>query len=362
MSSGSSRPVEAEPVNRPIAIVLAVASLLAAGCIQAPEDLDSASAEPQPLPDQEGTMTGEETTEESSSLCLGSSGVSLPDLPVYCAKRTVTVTGEMTLSSLPVAVSTGFADVALVTGEEGTWSLVAEIEAAGATEDIARANLAAIGLAWSIGPAGEHFLEILQDSDETSFSSQRATILVTLPASPLYDVAVSTSSGDAAVAGFDAESLVLSSSSGDLVAEGVEATALSMSTSSGDVGLKGEAFSVSLDSSSGDIAAEVDAAQLVASTSSGDIGADVRTIRDGAIALDSSSGDIVLKLVEDDERGYDLVADTSSGDIQIELQDGDLDTNEDGDEAAFVTDGYSRREIRTSIAIDTSSGDIAVGA
>lgn len=152
------------------------------------------------------------------------------------------------------------------------------------------------------------------------FSSMSLILEIAVPDGPMNPMIIRTSSGDITVS--------------ELALEGVE-----IGTSSGRIDLR------SIQSMAG---------RSVFESSSGDISLDIARL-DGDLRLDSSSGDITVRLPTD--AGFELAADTSSGDIAVEFPmavSGSIASNNRDDVNATVGAGTHH------LSVDTSSGDIRV--
>lgn len=351
-------------MKRTTSTLLVLATLLATGCIELPADMDAARAggfDPVGLPPQEGTMTADEDVEERENLCLTEGQFSLPRAPLHCVTRTTTVTGRMTLSSLPFEVRSDTGDVEVVPSDAGSWSLVFTVTSSGATPDEARAGLDETEVSWSIdGAIGHHLLASAIHRDQDEIDRNRILVQLALPPGALYAGFVSTSTGDATVGGLRCESLTASTSTGDILVENVRAAVLRTSASTGDTRVTGEFSALDASASTGDVDLAADAVDVRASTSTGDVTATITPTASGRIDLGASTGSIVLTVPEDDRHGYRIEAETSTGKATIALRDGETTTSEDHDRASFTTSGFARRAIATVVMLDTSTGDITV--
>lgn len=364
-------------MKQAIPILFVLASLLAAGCIELPEEMQGtqgrdwpSAADDEPtstndirLPPQEGRMTAEESTEESETLCLGRGPISLPDLPIYCATRVTTVAGDMTLTSLPFEILADTGDVEVVAGDEGAWSVVFTVSASGSTPEAARARLDRTVIEWSIEGERGHRLHASAQHEDRSTGlepSNDVSIVVTLPAGALYGGFVSTSTGDAGVGGLSFEALVVSTSTGDIAVSDVRASILKSSASTGSASITGKFGRIVASASTGDIDVEAETVDADVSTSTGSITAALTPTATGHFDLGASTGEVELRVPEAARHGYDVEAEASTGTVKILLEDGDVKTSEDRDEASFTTSGFARRAVRTTVSLDTSTGDITV--
>lgn len=328
---------------RTITIATALLALGLAGCIAPPappEDLERAAVLPPAEPG--GTMTREERQDTTrTELCLANTSLRFPEPQPYCARRHVVVGGDLTLTSLPAAISSGVGDVVVEAGEDDAWTLEAVIVASGATERDAADRAASIAVVSDIGVAGAHALRVeLETPQELSFT--RVTLTLRLPETTLYDLSVDAGSGDVRLAGLRTTATNVDSGSGDVeIGDGWLAEALEADTGSGDI--------------EADVAARI----VSLSTGSGDVEARIEPTGTGTLAVTTGSGDIELALPEGPQRGYDLVATTGSGDIEFHLKDGDVRSSGEH-ESSFVTRSLSTRAIRTTGTLSTGSGDVAV--
>jgi hypothetical protein len=354
-------------MKQAIPILLILASLLGAGCIELPEEMQTSGSsggsaeptrtEPRPLPPQRGTMSAHESHEDTDITCPP--GISVPDIGPFCAQRILTVEGDMTLTSLAASVSLVSGDVQVVPSAEGVWSLVATIQTRGLTPQMARDRLDG-QLIWSIdGPDG-YALDVRREPTGVVYGGS-VDVLIMLPASAIYEGSFTTTSGDVGVDGLAFEGLKVASTSGDIAIRDVRASTLDAETSSGDVEVEGAVGRLVGKTASGDIEIDARVAEVELKSSSGSIDARLETSRSGSMNVETSSGDAILELAESPTRGYDLQARTGSGDIEIRLSDGTLEQDgEDAREATFRTSSYDRRDIRSSVSIRTSSGDVLV--
>jgi len=144
-----------------------------------------------------------------------------------------------------------------------------------------------------------------------------------------------TGSGQCRLDGFDGEQLDCDTGSGQIRIESVQAERVKLDTGSGDI----EATGVVTD-------------RLDADTGSGDVRveADGRSLR--SVRADTGSGDVRLSLGP--EAAFDLRADTGSGRIESGYEDAEPIRRRN----EIV--GYRRGDGRTSIRVDTGSGDVRV--
>ncbi len=339
-------------------ILTLVAMLALAGCITPPESIEPASTVELP-PTADGRMTGEESETRDSTICLDR-GISLPDLQLQCATRVVTVEGILEIDTLPVVLTTNSGDIRVTTGEEGQWSLITTIVAGGATEDDARAKLDDVIVTWSIKDALGHKLTAELERTTTTGNGPRVEMVATLPPSVIYGITLAASSGDLVLEKLDLKGAHISASSGDITVEGVAGELVNVETSSGDITLADlKVDRLLAKSTSGDIEVAAKTGTATLASTSGDITAKLTPTKTGAYAISATSGDIELTLPESNRHGYDLSADVTSGDITISLVDGKTSGSEE--HKRFQTDRLAGRDIRTGVAISSTSGDIDVG-
>ena len=326
--------------------VLTITTLLAAaalaGCIAPPQDDSVESAAVLPPPDSGGKMTREsEDDSTSTSPCLVPT-ISLPGASPYCAERQVAVSGVLTLTSLPVIIDGGSADIFVETGDAEEWLATFIITAQGATGDEAEDRAEAISVTADIGEPGAHVLTISYAVPDNTPAS--VDILLRLPAATLYEMLVDTGSGDVELSGLRTTTTTVDGGSSDItISDGWLAQMLTVDVGSGDMNLDLDVRSATLDAGSGDITATL------------------RTTASGAIQIGTGSGSVDLALVEDKRHGYDVALNTGSGDSTISLKDGRVQS-EDDEDVAFSTTGFATREIRTIVAVGTGSGDVTVTA
>lgn len=310
-------------------LILSIAFLvLAAGCI-APDARDPPGATRAASTSSAGTMTAEETRSDATSLCV--EGLSVNGNTVYgpfCATRTVTVKGEMSLDRLPVSLRAFAGDVKVRSGAEGKWSFVAQLVARGSTPDDATAHLSDIAFSWSHGSDGAHALEILAKQNGSNSAGVSASIDLTLPASLVVDLAASSGSGDISVVDVPTSRLVLSAGSGKLSAKTI-ATEVALKTGSGDI-----------------------SAQLTPGGS-------------GLWAISTGSGSSTIQVPETGDLGYDVTVSTGSGKSEIKLQDGSASacpSSGSCNHRTFQTNGFRERLVQTQLRVSAGSGDVSISA
>lgn len=313
-----------------VASIVLVLALFAAGCIAPPEDGGATGAR---TANRGGEMTSQEKQAEDKVALCGSGGLpSIGGDGSFCAERVIDVTGTIGgISRMDVSLASFNGDVDLTGGKEGEWSLKAVLWARGATEDEARAKLENIEFAWSHTDGSSHFLEAKAEH-KSGARGVSAQISAVLPRTMALVVVAATSNGNVAV-------------------EDVGTEGLSASTSNGNV--------------------EVDASvtQVQLATSNGNIAGTLRPTASGRWDAGTSNGGISLKVPEDAAHGYEITAATSNGKVEFDLRDGQTsrsgpsnpyyDPQNDGH---FVTDGFARRAIQTTVTLGSSNGSITVGS
>ena len=312
--------------THPTLFVLAILAI--AGCIEVPaseRETFSAAAVPD---DRVDGMTAEETKEDSIVACNPGSTLDLP--PGTCAQRILAVEGRIGVDRLPVQLVTNNGGFIVRAGEGDAWSLLATIVVRGPTEDMARDGL---DTAWEWGHEAEGghavyarpvpLAEGVPGLRALSTSVVSATYELTLPSWIVLDVQGLTTNGEALVDGF-------------------EMGEVDIETTNGEIALAGAASDVRLATSNGEIVARL-----------------TPTAR-GSWSFSTTNGEILLGVPEGRSYGYDVAARTQNGDVEILLEDGQVVETEDG--ATFRTDGYDDRALRTSVELQTSNGEIVVGA
>lgn len=331
-----------------------------AGASTPPEMRDVASPG-----EDDAWMTAEESVAEEEALAPG-----LP--PWYAATRVHTIEGDLALDALPVLLSTTAGDVTVSVGESGRWRLVATLEGRGLTAEDARRDRDRFSFSWAHEDAGEHFVQgvVAREDAPTAagpvtlgaFTLGRATLALTVPPEVALALAIGTSSGDVSVEGVRGSSASLDTSSGDVTASGIAFHSIEIGASSGDVRVGDATLRfLTVGVSSGDVTLDVAGVEEASvDASSGDVEATLAPARDGSLVVGTSSGDVRVRVPEDATRGYDALATATSGEVSIALSDGRVTTNEDRDEASFVTDGFARRDVRSRIVLSATSGDVTL--
>lgn len=321
-----------------------------------------------------------------------------PDGGLWKASQTIRIDndfGGADRSIVQIAQTVG--DVVVRPSPDGDYHYVLELVGMGTTQQEAEASLDSID--WShdddLADGTLHLTTTVKSDLQTSVSCSivimdirictgtgwTATLVAELPPGPSHSLSIDTSSADIAVSGLGGSRLVMDSSSGDATVsdvrfgtvvrdassgdttvDGVQAARLVHDSSSGDLEVFGGTVdSVRTETSSGDVTMELRIRDLTHSSSSGDLVADLVPRADGGMQVSTSSGDVTIDLAPGAAHGYHIIADTSSGDIDVDVEDGDVES-EDEDHMEVRTSGFNRRDIRTSLSIDTSSGDITVEA
>ena len=144
-----------------------------------------------------------------------------------------------------------------------------------------------------------------------------------------------TGSGDIHLRDFDGESISCDTGSGDIYVEGAVVREIDADTGSGEIQIENsEIERFTGDTGSGDIYLEVDGSRLV------------------SVSADTGSGDVTLVLGPD--ASFDARADLASGDIVSRYKDA---------EAIYHRReliGFRRGSGRTTISVDTGSGDLVL--
>jgi hypothetical protein len=311
--------------------------------------------------------------------------------PGSYARRTITISndfGGASLGTLFAGVESGTITVVPGEGEDST--IVAVLEARGATEQEARDALDRVELTHDdlLEADGLHLTTLVRERPAQQVlpgvtinvgTWAQVDLTITLPAGPAYDLTADASSGDIDVSGLRGPMMQFTTSSGSLSARDLNVGMLTVETSSGDIDLAtvqadileaslssgdltGEELRVGkavADLSSGSITLEGVFDTLEADAGSGTIDVEAHALASGAYTLSASSGDINLQLLTGPMRAYHVTADTSSGTVQVDLEDSDTIDEED-DFAEVVSDGFDDAAIKTVVEIETGSGNIEV--
>lgn len=313
--------------------ILASASILLAGCIQAPEGETPASThDARAIPDDdlvppvdriEG-MSAEETAEDAVGICPDN-GITIPP-GGWCGERTLLVEGRIGLDRLPlVDLRSVNGDVEIREGAGDAWSFLAVVKTRGLTEEDARRALDE-GWSWSHedGEGGHHV-----KASPT-------------PRIPLVGAGVTQLEYVLVLPGWVAlDEVLVSSTNGDLHVTGFKMGTLRLDTTNGDVVARGRADDVSV------------------STTNGEIEAVLLPVKGGAWSFRTTNGDVELVASEHLSRGYDVEGRTTNGEVEILLTQGKV-KDEDRNHKTFRTDGYEQRSVRTEIDLASTNGGITV--
>jgi hypothetical protein len=296
-----------------------------AGCIQPPGDLDDV-ADRAPDARTGGTMTGEETRRDDSTLCT--EGIDLSTDQRFCATRVITVTGTLSgFSSLDVGLETFNGDVQVLEGPAGKWGFVATLEGRGASAEAATAQVDSIDFTWSHEGDGGHFVTVVAEH-EGEARNLEAAIVLTMPRDLVMTVVAATSNGNVELAG-KTDKLALTTSNGDVIARSV-------------------------------------ATQTSLTTSNGKIDAELTPAGDARWVLTTSNGDVLLKVPEGGSYGYAITGTTSNGEVDYTLKDGEKGPCPEASEyytppcnhRTFETRGYRSREHQVQATLTTSNGGV----
>lgn len=337
--------------HRPLVVLALSLALLAVGCVGMTDDQTGdqpLDVQTQDRGDSDDQMSADEETREDE-------GVEPTKLPPFYSRKTITVSGDLTLETLPVILSTVNGEVTVQPGPSGSWELVATLTGRGESPEQAREQRERLTFLWSIGPAGDHALagQVLLEEDDvdegpiTLGSSGSATgdLALTVPEDVLLDLRAHTTNGDIDVSGLDTQALSLDTTNGEVTVSDTRASTLRVDTTNGAIDVEARGTEeVTLDTTNAEVAATL-------------VPAD-----DGTIEIDTTNGAIDLRVPEDDDHGYDAEADTTNGQVTIELEDGQTTYDEEREEASFTTSGYDDRRIQTRITLDSTNGDIRLGS
>lgn len=305
-----------------------------AGCIELPDesaqdsfasasasDPPAASDAPAPSDRVDGMTLERNDAEDTVALCDGG-GITVPPA-TYCATRTLSAGGRIGVDALPLQLLTVNGDVTLERSVDDVWTFDAVVKTRGMTEDEARRALDETWT-WSHTDGTRHHLHAAPNLSLPLLTGQlhSASYRVALPSWVLLDGLVE-------------------STNGDLDVLDLQWDALSLETTNGDLTLRGQGASAD------------------ATTTNGDIELDVRTSASGDFQLETTNGEIEVVLVESRDRGYDIEGRTSNGRVTIDLQDGDLGTDEKTHKT-YRTRDYDHRAIQTKLTLRTTNGDIDV--
>lgn len=335
--------------HRPLVVLALCLAMLTAGCIgmtdgqTGDQPLD---AQTQDRGDSDDQMSADEETQEDE-------GLEPTKVPPFYSRKTITVSGDLTLEALPAILSTVNGEVTVQPGPSDSWELVATLTGRGDSPEEAREQRERMTFLWSIGPAGDHALaaQVLLEEDDNdqgpitlSGSSATGDLDLTVPEDLLLDLRAQTTNGAIDVSGLDTPELSIDTTNGQVRVSDVRASILRVDTTNGaiDVDARGTE-DVTLDTTNADVSAALIPAE------------------DGTIEIDTTNGAIDLRVPEDADHGYDAEAETTNGQVTIELQDGRASYDEDREEATFVTAGYDDRLIQTRITLDSTNGGIQLG-
>lgn len=335
--------------QRPLVILALAMALLAAGCIGMTDDqatdrpLDSLTQDPGQSDDQ---MSASAQTREDE-------GAEPTQLPPFYARKTITVSGDISLDTLPVILATVNGEVTVEPGPAGSWELVATLTGRGESPEEAREQRDRMTFLWSIGPAGGHALaaQVLMEEDDSDpgpitlgGGQAEGDLRLTIPETLMLDLKAQATNGALEISGLETDRLTLDTTNADVTVRDVRASTLEVDTTNGRIDVEATATrEVHLDTTNGDIVARLAPGG------------------DGTIQAETTNGDIRISVPEDDRRGYDAEAETTNGEVTIRLQDGQATYDEDHEEATFRTDGYDRRDIRTEVHLGSTNGDIELG-
>jgi hypothetical protein len=181
------------------------------------------------------------------------------------------------------------------------------------------------------------------------------------PRGPLYNLGADTSNGGVRIEGLRGDSLTADTSNGDITLTDVAGSRVVADTSNGAIKARGfAATDATLDTSNGGIDVDGTADTIVLDTSNGAIDATLRPTATGHYTLDSSNGQVILKLKGDAQNGFDARASTSNGRATITLAGGEQVGSQEPEEAHVRTAGFPGRAIQTTVVVDTSNSDIRV--
>lgn len=192
-------------------------------------------------------------------------------------------------------------------------------------------------------------------------SGRGATIDLEIPRGPVYNLGADTSNGPITVHGLRAETVAVDTSNGPISVADVTADELNLDTSNGPITAKPFATGKGVfDTSNGPIDVQGTADDLTLDTSNGPIDARLQPAHSGHYGLDSSNGQILLKLKGDASTGFDATASTSNGQATISLLGGEPVGHQEDTDAHVRTAGYDGKAVRTSIGADTSNSDLRI--
>lgn len=336
--------------HRPLIVLALCLAMLAAGCIGMTDDRvgdQPLDVQTQDRGDSDDQMNAEEQTQEDE-------GVEPTQVPPFYSRKTITVSGDLTLEALPAILSTVNGEITVQPGPSDSWELVATLTGRGESPDQAREQRERMTFLWSIGPAGDHALagQVLLEEDETdagpitlgASGSATGDLALTVPEDVLLDLRAHTTNGPIDVSGLDTAELSIDTTNGQVTVSDVQASVLRVDTTNGAIDVEARGTEeVTLDTTNAEVTATLIPAE------------------DGTIEIDTTNGAIDLRVPEDGDHGYDAEAETTNGQVTIELEDGQTTYDEDREEATFVTSGYDDRSIQTRITLDSTNGGIRLG-
>ncbi len=321
-------------------VAAALAALVTlAGCITA-DEIGSLADEALERTSEQGSMTAEADEHEEE-------GVEAQAPPFY-ARSVVTVTGELTLGTLPVELSTVNGPILVDEGPEDEYELEVTLTGYGFTPEQAQDQRDRLQLEWGSGSTGDrHLFADIDLHDDASVQEGRAEgeIRLTIPRSVFVYLTTSTVNGNTTIGHVQAHLANAHATNGGLTFDELHAEAVRASTTNAN--LEGDIYATS---------------SVSLSSTNGNLEATVHPGDSGSITASTTNGALTLAVPEAHAYGYHARAASTNGFVDVRLEDGR--TDEEGplvpQRAQFVTTNYDDRSIRTDLSLSSTNGNIVL--
>lgn len=256
----------------------------------------------------------------------------------YSKEEPRSYSGVATAEKLLFQVESINGQIDVSTWEKDEFSIELTVKARGATESEAQSNLEKVDT--SIDERlvqGRLELTLTIDVPRLTWNRVSVDVTVTLPADAVVDLDVETTNGAISLARLNGGTLKFRTTNGVLSFDKTEAITIRGSTTNGRI--------------EGDVEAE----SLIVDTTNGVIELIIPSLRSGEYDLETTNGNVDIKVVPSDAVGFNLDVSTSVSTVTFDLPNLNYDLNTARHKRA-QTEGYEDKPIRISIDASTTNG------
>ncbi len=256
----------------------------------------------------------------------------------YSKEEPRSFSGVATAEKLLFEVESINGQIDVSTWEKDEYSVELTVKSRGATESEAQSNIEKVDT--SIDERlvqGRLELMLTIDVPRLTWNRISVDVLVTLPANVVVDLDVETTNGAISLTQLKGGTLIFRTTNGGLFFDEIEAITIQGSTTNGR------------------IEGEVEAESIIVDTTNGGIEVFIPSTRSGDYDLETTNGNVDIKVVPSEDVGFNLDVSTSISSVTLDLPNLTYDLNTARHKKA-QTVGYEDKPIRISIDASTTNG------